>query len=41
MKDGKHVVVVVVSAVADRRHCIITAYIARRLGEGEAEWARD
>lgn len=39
---GKHVVVVVVSDVspADRRW-IITAYMARRLAEGEVEWSRD
>jgi hypothetical protein len=37
---GKHVVVVVVSAGDDGRHWIITAYIARKLAEGEVEWAR-
>jgi hypothetical protein len=40
VKGGKHVVVVVVSAGADGRHWIITAYIARKLAEGEIEWAR-
>lgn len=38
---GKHVVVVVVSALArPGRHWIVTAYIARRLAEGEVEWSR-
>ena len=36
----KHVVVVVVSAAQPRRHWIITAYLARKLAEGEAEWTR-
>ena len=37
----KHVVVVVVSDPApSRRHWIVTAYLARRLAEGEAEWRR-
>jgi hypothetical protein len=40
VKGGKHVVVVVVSAEDERRHWIITAYIARKLAEGEVEWAR-
>ena len=35
---GKHVVVVVVTS--NRRHWIVTAYIARRLVEGQNEWAR-
>ena len=39
LRQGKHVVVVVVSEVdASERHWIITAYIARRLAEGEVEW---
>ena len=39
---GKHVVVVVVSEVApSERNWIITAYIARKLVEGEIEWKRD
>jgi hypothetical protein len=38
---GKHVVVIVVSASDDDRHWIITAYIARKLAEGEVEWARN
>jgi len=39
---GKHVVVVVVSPAGTRgRHWVITAYIARKLAEGEVEWARN
>ncbi len=39
---GKHVVVVVVSEMdPKKRHWIITAYMARRLAEGEVEWKRD
>ena len=38
---GKHVVVVVVSdAGANGRHWLITAYIARKLAEGDVEWTR-
>lgn len=39
--DGlaKHVVVVVVSQ-PDGRNWIVTAYIARRVAEGETEWKR-
>ena len=39
---GRHVIVVVVSDLdpADR-HWVITAYMARRLAEGEVEWKRD
>ena len=41
LRQGKHVVVVVVSEMAlAERHWIITAYIARRLAEGEIEWKR-
>ena len=41
-RAGKHVVVVVVSEVdPSDRHWIITAYIVRRLAEGEVEWKRD
>ena len=37
---GKHVVVVVVSEAGLRgRHWIVTAYVARRLVEGEVEWS--
>jgi len=39
-KGGKQVIVVVVSPGDDGRHWIITAYIARKLAEGEVEWAR-
>jgi len=42
VRGGKHVVVVVVSeSVPGARHWIITAYIARRLAQGEIEWKRD
>ena len=42
LRGGKYVVVAVVSEPARAgRHWIITAYIARRLAEGEAEWKRD
>lgn len=38
IKDGKHVVVVVVSdVITGNRHWIITAYIARKLAEGGVE----
>ena len=41
VRGGKHVVVVVVGEAAQGgRHWIITAYIARRLAEGETEWRR-
>lgn len=38
---GKHVVVVVVTEVHKTRHWIATAYIARKLVEGEIEWAKN
>ena len=39
LRKGKHVVVVVVSELdPSERHWIITAYIARKLAEGEVEW---
>ncbi len=39
--QGKHVVVVVVSELdPGERHWIITAYMARKLAEGEVEWKR-
>ena len=42
LHGGKHVVVVVVSDIKiEKRHWIITAYIARRLVEGEIEWKRN
>jgi hypothetical protein len=41
VRDGKHVVVVIVSDHDQMtRHWIITAYITRRLAQGEAEWKR-
>jgi hypothetical protein len=41
LRQGKHVVVVVVSQTdGHARHWIITAYLARRLAEGETEWKR-
>src|SRR5687767_8903268 len=40
LRGGKHVVVVVVGDPVSGRHWIITAYIARRLVEGETEWRR-
>jgi len=41
LRGGKHVVVVVVSDVAPScRHWIVTAYIARKLAEGDIEWTR-
>jgi len=41
LRGGKYVVVVVVSqASTPVRHWIITAYIARKLAEGEVEWQR-
>ncbi|MCL5962107.1 MAG: hypothetical protein M1358_22795 [Chloroflexi bacterium] len=41
LRQGKHLVVVVVSELdPGARHWVITAYIARRLTEGEVEWTR-
>jgi hypothetical protein len=41
LRDGRHVVVVVVGeGGTTARHWIVTAYIARTLGEGEVEWQR-
>ncbi len=41
LRGGKHVVVVTVSELdAAQRHWIITAYMARRLAQGEVEWSR-
>ena len=38
---GRHIVVVVVSEGRRfARHWIVTAYMARRLAEGEVEWER-
>jgi hypothetical protein len=41
LKEGKHVVVVVVGLSDNSHYWIITAYIARRLAAGEVEWARN
>jgi hypothetical protein len=41
LKEGKHVVVVVVGLSDNSRYWIITAYIARKLAAGEVEWARN
>ncbi len=41
LRNGRHVVVVVVSeGGTTARYWIVTAYSARRLGEGEVEWQR-
>lgn len=41
LRQGKHVVVVVVSDPDPaERHWIITAYMARKLAEGDVEWER-
>ncbi|HUT77484.1 MAG TPA: hypothetical protein VM285_07345 [Polyangia bacterium] len=41
LRDGKHVVVVVVGdETPPRRHWVITAYMTRRLAEGEVQWKR-
>lgn len=41
VKKGKYVVVVVVSQPdTTSRHWVITAYLTRRLSEGEVEWQR-
>lgn len=41
IRGGKHVVVVVVMDQAPQnRRWIVTAYLARRLAEGEVEWKR-
>lgn len=40
LRDGKHVVVVVVTDALGGRHWIVTAYLARRLAEGGIEWKR-
>jgi hypothetical protein len=38
--QGKYVVVVVSESAPRERHWIITAYITRRLAQGEMEWHR-
>jgi hypothetical protein len=41
LKRGKYVVIVVVSDPSPRgRHWIVTAYITRRLAQGDPEWKR-
>lgn len=40
VRGGKYVVVVVVAERDLRRHWIVTAYMARKLAEGEVEWKR-
>ncbi len=41
VRGGKNVVVVVVSDDnAAKRHWVITAYLARKLAEGDVEWKR-
>lgn len=42
LRRGEHVVVVVVSeAEPKERHWIITAYMARKLAEGDVVWRQD
>jgi hypothetical protein len=42
LREGKHVVVVVVSARGPyERHWIIMAYMARKLVQGDIEWERN
>jgi hypothetical protein len=41
LRGGKHVVVVVVSSAGTaKRHWVITAYVTRKLAEGDVEWTR-
>lgn len=41
VRDGKHIVVVVVTDAAPKeRHWVVTAYIARKLAGGVIEWTR-
>jgi hypothetical protein len=41
VRGGKHVVVVVVTDVAtSRRNWVVTAYMARKLTEGDIEWTK-
>lgn len=40
VRSGKHVVVVVVSEQSQGRHWVITAYMARKLAQGEVEWKK-
>ena len=41
LRKGKHVIVIVVSETAPRRHWIITAYISGKLTGGKVEWTRN
>jgi hypothetical protein len=43
VRGGKYMVIVVVSDITAKgdRHWIITAYIARKITEGEIEWKED
>src|SRR5215469_15126261 len=41
LRGGKQVVVVLINEGDSGRHWIITAYIARKLVEGEIGWARN
>jgi hypothetical protein len=41
LRDGKHVVVVVVTDPGQQAHpWVITAYLARKLAEGKIEWRK-
>jgi hypothetical protein len=40
IRGGKHLVVVVLSEPSGR-HWVVTAYLARKLAEGVAEWKRN
>jgi hypothetical protein len=40
LRGGKHVVVVVVLETPPRRPWVLTAYVARRLAQGDVEWKR-
>ena len=40
IRGGKHVVVIVLSEPSGR-HWVVTAYLARKLAEGVAEWKRN
>jgi len=42
VRDGKHVIVVVVSdRDPSQRHWVVTAYLSRRLSGGQIEWIRE
>jgi hypothetical protein len=40
VRGSKHVVVVVSDTTPSDRHWIVTAYLVRKLAEGEVEWQR-